>query len=114
MPPDALAGLVGAVVAALGVFLPCYLFVIIPAPYYHRFAQNAQIHAFVAGVTSAATGAIAGAVFVLGERAITDVPTLLIALTTLVLLLTAKKIPEPLVILMAGVVGFLLKSGGAA
>lgn len=68
------AGPIGAVVAALGVFLPCYLFVVIPAPYYRRFAQNAQIHAFVAGVTSAATGAIAGAVFVLGERAITDGP----------------------------------------
>ena len=105
------AGPVGAVVAALGVFLPCYLFVVIPAPYYRRFAQNAQLHAFVAGVTSAATGAIAGAVFVLGERAITDVPTLSIALITLLLLLMVKKVPEPLVILMAGVVGCWLKSG---
>ncbi len=108
------AGPVGAIVAALGVFLPCYLFVVVPAPYYRRFAQNAQIHAFVAGVTSAATGAIGGAVFVLGERAITDVPTLLITLITLLLLLTVKKIPEPMVILMAGVVGFLLKSKVAA
>jgi chromate transporter len=44
---------VGATAAALGVFLPCYLLVIIPAPYYRRFAQNRQIKAFVTGVTSA-------------------------------------------------------------
>ena len=46
------AGLLGATAAALGVFLPCYLLVIIPAPYYRRFAQNRQIKAFVTGVRS--------------------------------------------------------------
>src|SRR5262249_14525585 len=64
------AGLAGATVAAIGVFLPCYLFVIIPAPYYRRFAGNQSIKAFVDGVTAAATGAIAGAAFVLGRRAL--------------------------------------------
>ena len=28
--------------AALGVFLPCYLFVVIPAPYFRRFAATAS------------------------------------------------------------------------
>ena len=51
-------------------FLPCYLFVVIPAPYFRRFADNPQLQAFVDGVTAAATGAIAGAAFVLGRRAI--------------------------------------------
>src|SRR5205807_344245 len=54
------AGLAGALLAALGVFLPCYLFVIIPAPYYRRWARVPQIKSFVDGVTAAATGAIAG------------------------------------------------------
>jgi chromate transporter len=101
-------GPVGATVACIGVFLPCYLFVVIPAPYFRRFAQNRQIKAFVDGVTAAATGAIAGAAFVLGRRAIFDVPTALIALVTLALLLRFKKVPEPLVILAAGLVGLLL------
>ena len=48
---------------------------IIPAPYFRRFADNRPIKAFVDGVTAAATGAIAGAAFVLGRRAIIDVPT---------------------------------------
>ena len=52
------AGLAGAVVAALATFLPCYLFTVLPAPYFRRFARNASLKAFVDGVTAAATGAI--------------------------------------------------------
>ena len=95
--------------AALGVFLPCYLLVVIPAPYFRRFANNPRLKAFVGGVTAAATGAIAGAAFVLGRRAIIDLPTALIAAGTLVVLLTIKRVPEPLVILLAGGVGLALR-----
>src|SRR5712691_3479334 len=102
------AGPVGATLAALAVFAPPYLIVIIGAPYYHRFAQNRQVKAFVQGVTVAAVGAIAGAAFILGRRALVDFPTVLIALVTLVLLRGAKKIPEPLLILAAGIAGLLL------
>ncbi len=103
------AGILGAVAAAVGVFLPCYLMVVILAPYYRRFAQNRQIKAFVAGVTAAATGAIAGAAVVLGRRAIVDLPTIGIGLATLAALTWAKKVPEPLVILAAGVAGVLIR-----
>lgn len=103
------AGPLGAAVAAVGVFFPCYLFTVIPAPYFRRFAQNRPIRAFVDGVTAAATGAIAGAAFVLGRRAIVDLPTALIALLTLAVLLKVRKVPEPLVIVSAGVVGFIAK-----
>jgi chromate transporter len=101
-------GLAGAVAAAIGVFLPCYLFVVIPAPFYRRFAGNRSLKAFVDGVTAAATGAIAGAAFVLGRRAILDIPTILIAVATFALLARFKKAPEPLVILAAGALGILI------
>jgi chromate transporter len=103
------AGPIGATVAAIGVFLPCYLFVIVPAPYFRQIAQNRQVKAFVDGVTAAATGAIAGAAFVLGRRAIIDLPTALIALATFALLSRVKRVPEPLVILGAGVLGFIVR-----
>jgi len=106
------AGLAGAAAATVGVFLPCYLMVVIPAPYYRRFAQNRQIKAFVTGVTSAATGAIAGAAIVLGRRAVFDIPTAAIFTGTLLVLVGIKKVPEPLVILAAGVLGVLLRRGG--
>ena len=64
-------------------FLPVYLFVVIPFPFFDRISANAKVKAFVAGVTAAASGTIAGACFVLARRAIVDVPTLLIALAVL-------------------------------
>jgi len=104
------AGFSGAVLAAIGVFLPCYLFVIIPAPYYRRWARIPQIKSFVDGVTAAATGAIAGAAYVLGRRAIVDVPTVVIFAVTLLVLTRLRKVPEPLVIVAAGAAGLALRT----
>jgi len=78
------------------------------APYYRRFAQNPQVKAFVQGVTAAAVGAIAGAAYILARRSLIDIATVIIGLTTLAILMLTKKIPEPMVILAAGVVGILL------
>src|SRR5436309_8766021 len=64
------AGFAGASVAALATFLPCYLFTIIPAPYFKKYGRRPGIIAFVDGVTAAAIGAISGAVIVLGRRTI--------------------------------------------
>ncbi len=97
----------GAIAAALGVFLPVWLVVVILTPYYERFAKNPQVFAFVEGVTSAATGAIAGAVIVLGRRAISDIPTAVIAAATLVVLIRFK-VPEPIIVIIAGLLGLLL------
>lgn len=101
------AGPVGATLAALAVFVPPYLIVITGAPYYRRFAKNASVKAFVQGVTAAAVGAIAGAAFILGRRSLIDLPTISIAVMTFSLL-SLTKIPEPFLILAAGMVGLLL------
>ncbi len=102
-------GTLGALVASAAVFAPPFLIVILGAPYYRSFAQNRQVKAFVQGVTAAAVGAIAGAAFVLGRRAIVDVPTALITAATVALLFWTKKIPEPILILAAGAVGLVLR-----
>jgi chromate transporter len=104
------AGTAGAIVAAIAVFVPPYLIVIAGAPYYRRFAKNLQVKAFVQGVTAAAVGAIAGAAFILGRRSLIDVATVAIAVATFGLL-SLKKIPEPFLILAAGVAGLLLFKG---
>src|SRR5204863_348977 len=87
------------------VFLPCYLFVVIPAAYFRRSVNDPRVKAFVDGVTAAATGAIAGAAFVLGRRSLIDIPTVAIGLATLLILTYVRKVPEPLVILAAGLIG---------
>jgi len=102
------AGMAGAVLAAIAVFGPPYVLVIAGAPFYRRVAANPSVKAFVQGVTAAAVGAITGAAFVLGRRAITDLPTMLIATATLAVIVMTKKIPEPLLIAGAGLIGVLL------
>jgi len=101
------ARLPGAVLAALGVFLPVYLLTIIPAPWLKRNRDNAQLKAFVQGATASATGALTGAVVILGQRAIFDLPTGGIALASLVLLWRFK-LPEPLIVLLSGAAGLCL------
>jgi chromate transporter len=101
------AGVAGATAAALGIFLPVYLVVVLLAPSYKRWAKNPQLNAFVRGVTAAATGAIAGAVVVLARRSIYDLPTILICLLSLAILFRWK-VPEPVLIACAAVAGLLL------
>jgi chromate transporter len=102
-----IAGLAGAVVASLATFLPCYLFTILPAPYFKKYGKRPAIVAFVDGVTAAAIGAIAGAVVVLAERSIVDITTALMALVTIGVIWHLKKVPEPVVVAVAAVVGLL-------
>jgi chromate transporter len=102
------AGVLGAFAAAWAVFAPPYFIVLFGAPYYRRFAQNPQVKAFVQGVTAAAVGAIAGAAYILARRSLIDVPTVLIGIVTLVVLMSTKKVPEPIIILVAGIVGVFL------
>lgn len=102
------AGALGAVAAAWAVFAPPYFIVLFGAPYYRRFAQNRQVKAFVQGVTAAAVGAIAGAAYILARRSLIDIPTLVIGVATLALLMSTKKVPEPVIILVAGVLGVFL------
>jgi chromate transporter len=101
------AGISGATAAAVGIFFPVYLVVVLLAPSYKRWAKNPQLNAFVRGVTAAATGAIAGAVIVLARRSIYDVATLMIAVITFGILVRWK-VPEPILIACAAVAGLLL------
>lgn len=101
------AGIAGATAAALGIFLPVYLVVVLLAPSYKRWARNPQLNAFVRGVTAAATGAIAGAVIVLARRSVYDLPTIVICTASLTVLFRCK-VPEPVLIACAAVAGLLL------
>jgi len=101
------AGLAGSIMASIGIFLPVYLFTIVPAPWFKRHRDNPQLKAFVDGATAAATGAITGAVLVLTSRAITDLPTAAIALISLAVL-WRYRIPEPILVSAAGLIGLIV------
>ena len=111
------AGFPGACVAAACTFLPCYLFTVIPAPYFKKYAKNSSIKAFVDGITAAVIGALTGAVIIIGVNTFTqnhtvaiDIPSIMIATGTVFALLYIKKIQEPYIILVAAVIGVVLRS----
>ncbi len=108
------AGFPGACVAALATFLPCYLFTIIPAPYFNKIAKNKPVKAFVDGITAAVVGALVGAVIIIAQRTLIhnnsiNFVAVAIAVCTIAVLLYAKKIQEPYIIAVAAVLGILLK-----
>lgn len=102
------AGFWGAVVAALATFVPCYLFTILPAPYFKKYGKRPAIVAFVDGVTAAAIGAITGAVIVIGQRSITDWATAGLALASMAILWRFKKLPEPAIVAAAALIGLVV------
>jgi chromate transporter len=102
------AGPLGGLTAAVGMFVPTYLAVVVAAPWFHRITTSRRLRAAVDGVTAAATGAIVGAIVILGRRALFDVPTWAIALAALVVLTRVRRAPEPLVILAAGMIGVVV------
>jgi chromate transporter len=101
-------GLVGGIAAASAVFTPPFLIVILVAPYYRRLAGNPRVKAFVQGVTAAAVGAIAGAVVILARRSLVDWITIAIAVAVLATQLKFRKLPEPILIVIAGLTGLLI------
>ena len=105
------AGFAGACLASFAVFFPVWVFNVIIGRYFLRHRQNPQVRAFVKGATAAAVGAIAGAAILLGQGAILDVVTAAVFLVALTVLYF-KKLKEPYVIGLAGVVGLIADAAG--
>jgi chromate transporter len=103
------AGFPGASVAALAVFLPCYLFTVLLAPSFKKIAKNTSIKAFVDGITASVIGALVGAVIIIATRSIVDIPIAIIAVLGVLALLYVKKIPEPAIIVTAAAIGIIIK-----
>jgi chromate transporter len=99
------AGLPGAAMAAVATFLPCYLITIVSAPHFKKWGKNSSVIAFVDGITAAAIGAIAGSVVVIAQRSISDIPTALLAVGATATLWKFKKIPEPVLVIGAALIG---------
>jgi chromate transporter len=101
-------GIAGALLATAAVFLPVYLFVIIPGPLLRRHGERPRLQGFIKGATAAAAGAIAGAAIVIGEQVISKGASVLIALIALAVLLQRRvKVPEPLIVAAAAAVGIV-------
>jgi chromate transporter len=103
------AGLAGATIAAIGVFLPPFLMVVLFAPWIVRYRKHPAVQGFTKGATAAAAGAIVGAAGVIATQVLVDVPTLLIFVTAF-LVLWRVRMPEPLVVAGSAAAGLVLFS----
>lgn len=102
-------GFLGALIAALATFLPCYIFTVAMAPYFHKIAGNKSVKSFVDGITAAVIGALAGSVLVIASQTIIDIPTAFIAVITIVTLFRIKNLSEPYIIIIAALFGLFIK-----
>jgi chromate transporter len=101
-------GITGALIATAAVFLPVYLFVIVPGRFMRRHAEHPRLQGFIKGATAAAAGAIAGAAIVIAEQVIDSAASVAIALVALAALLQRRtKVPEPALVAVAAAIGII-------
>jgi chromate transporter len=100
-----LNGFTGALAATLGIFSPPILFTVIATPILLRFHKNPRLAGFVRGVGVTVVGVLVGTSYLVAQQAIGDWLTASIAIVSLIVITTWKRVPEPLIIAGAGAVG---------
>jgi chromate transporter len=103
-----LAGVPGAVVATVGIFLPAFFYVGLSAPLLPRIRRSPIAGAFLDGVNIGAIALMVLVAWQLGLAAIVDIPTALIAALSAALLLLSRWNPTWL-IAGGAIAGLLLK-----
>ena len=101
------AGLSGATIAGVGVFLPPFLMVVLFAPWLIRYRKHPAVQGFTKGATAAAAGAIVGAAGVIATQVLVDLPTISIFAVSFVILWRLR-VPEPALVAASAVVGLVL------
>lgn len=84
------AGIAGAVVATVGIFLPGFVFVALTNPYIPRLRKSIWLGAFLDGIVAASLGLMAAVTVDLAQKSIVDIPTALIAIIAALLLIRYK------------------------
>lgn len=102
-----LQGLPGALAATSGIFAPPVLFTVVATPLLRRYRENPRLQGFIRGITSAVVGALIGTTYLVAQSAVGDLLTTAIAGASLAVVLTWKKVPEPALVLAAGLIGLL-------
>jgi chromate transporter len=85
-----IAGFPGALLATLGIFLPSFVFIALIHPIAARLRQSAWTSTLLDGVNAAALALMAGVLVQIGQRALIDPWTWLVALVSFLLLLRFK------------------------
>ncbi len=107
-----LAGVPGAVVATVGIFLPSFFLVFVTNPWIPRMRKSPVASAFLDSFNACAIGLMAAVVIQLARATLTDWGTWIIAVSSAGLLFKFPKISLPLLVVGGAVVGWVLKMIG--
>jgi len=100
-------GAPGAILATIGIFLPAFVLVGLLNPIVPRLRKSKLISSILDGVNVASWGLMAVVSWKLGVSAVVDIPTVLLALVSLIIVFKYK-INSAWLVLSGGAVGFLL------
>lgn len=106
-----LAGGPGAIVATLGIFTPAFFFVAISGPLIPRLRRSRMASSALNGITAASLALMGVVTFELGQSALIDLPTVVLAGLSAVALVRFR--PNSAWLVLGGaIVGLLLKHTG--
>ena len=103
-----LAGFPGALVATLGIFLPAFVFVALSGPFVPKLRASPTLGAVLDGINVGSLALMAVVTIQLGRSALVDLPTVLLAAVS-ALLLMRYRVSSAWLVLGGGLVGFLLR-----
>jgi chromate transporter len=101
-----LAGIPGAILATVGIFLPSFVLVAISNPFIPKMRNSRLLSGLLDGVNAVSIGLMAAVTWQLGRNALVDPITILLSALSLFLLIKTKINPT-LLILGGGLIGFL-------
>ncbi|VTR99884.1 chromate efflux transporter [Tuwongella immobilis] len=101
-----LAGIPGAIVATVAIFLPAFVFVAISGPWIPRMRESRLMGAFLDGVNVASVGLMLMVAWELARSALLDLPTILVAIVSGILLF-GTRINSTWLMLAGGIFGLI-------
>lgn len=101
-----LAGIPGALLATLGIFLPSFVFVSLSSPLIPKLRASSLFSTFLDGVIAVSLGLMAAVLFQLGRASLVDPITIFIGLASAVLLIKFR-VNSTWLVLGGGLIGLL-------
>jgi len=102
-----LVQVLGAIAGGVGIFLPGLLLIYFIYPVWENLKQIRGIKVSLKGINAVAGGMIAVAAVIVMQKSGFSIENLIVMVLTVVLL-NIKKIPVPLIVLLALVAGFVI------
>lgn len=102
------AGLLGAIIATIGIVCPSWIIIMLIAGSISHFAENPWVTRALKGVYAAVAALLIRAVFSFGKKIITDSAAAFIAAASF-FAVTVWNVPGILIVLAAGITGFCIQ-----